>query len=60
MSFFEKEGPKCTMCNRTVIKLVPMHDHDQAHTGPMACRRCKKAIRNDQPIIKFKRSDEKA
>ena len=41
------------MCNRIVMKLVPLYDHDQAHKGIMCCRECKKKMRNGIPIVKF-------
>ena len=57
MSGISKQGPKCPMCGIVAIKLVPMQDTDQHHTGQMACRHCKKAIKNDLPIKKVRRNE---
>lgn len=50
-------GPKCNMCNRTVIKLVPLYDNDQHHTGQQCCVSCKKKIRRGEEIVKFKKTE---
>ena len=47
----------CKMCNKVVIKLVPLYDHDQKHEKTMCCVFCKRKIKKNQPIEKFKRSD---
>lgn len=60
MSVIGGRGPVCPMCNKVAIQLVPMQDSDQAHTGQMACVTCKRKIRANLPIIKFKRGDDKS
>lgn len=50
-------GPKCNMCNRTVIRLVPLYDNDQHHKKQMCCIKCKRAIRKGQEIEKFSRRE---
>ena len=44
----------CSMCNRIVMKLVPLYDHDQKHKGIQCCRDCKRKMRAGIPIEKFK------
>ena len=45
----------CNMCNMTVCKIVPLYDHDQEHKRMSCCVKCKKKIRHNIPIVKFKR-----
>jgi len=45
----------CPMCNMTVGELVPIYDHDQKHESTLACKRCKKKIKTNVVIEKFKR-----
>ena len=47
-------GPKCKMCQRIVIRRVPLYDKDQKHTGIQCCRDCKKLVRAGEDIVKFK------
>lgn len=43
----KKEGLVCPNCKRRMrIELVPLSDSDQAHTGKMGCRECKREIKN--------------
>ena len=46
-------GPKCNMCNRTVIELIPLYDNDQKHKNTQCCLKCKKAIKNGETIEKY-------
>jgi len=54
----DEYSPICAMCNRRVTKLVPLYDNDQLHEKQKACVDCKRKIRKNQPIEKFKRVDE--
>lgn len=55
MSLIEKHGPKCGFCNRTVTRLVPLHDHEQVKKD--CCIDCKRKIKKGLPIEKFTRNE---
>ena len=54
----DKDRLMCNMCNKVVTQLVPLYDNDQKHEKTMCCVFCKRAIRNNKPIKKFKRDPE--
>ena len=53
----EEKKTICPMCNKVVIKLVPLYDHDQKHKLTMQCVHCKRRIKSGEQIIKFRRSE---
>jgi len=57
MSLTNEQGPKCPICKKTAIKLVPMQPSDQKHTGQLACRDCKRKIINGEKIEKYARME---
>jgi len=59
MFFGKNNGPVCPMCHIVQIKLIPLYDNDNSHKKQMCCLKCKKAIKNQEPIEKFDRIEVK-